>query len=55
MRPTMYICSVDQIPRQEELYDFKTKTRYNNVILFPEGADRIFSEILDNAVDAMLY
>lgn len=36
------------------MYDFKTKTRYNNVILFPEGAETIFLEILDNAVDAIL-
>lgn len=54
MRPTMYIGSIDQIPRQEELYDFKTKTKYNEIIYFPEGAENIFVEILDNAIDAIL-
>lgn len=54
MRPTMYIGSIDQIPRQEELYNLKTNIKYNDVISFPEGAENIFLEILDNAIDAIL-
>jgi DNA topoisomerase-2 len=53
-RPGIYIGSTDQIPRQKELYDLKNKIKYNEVISFPEGAEQIFLEILDNAVDAIL-
>lgn len=55
MRPNMYIGSIDQVPRREELYDLKTKTKYNDIISFPKGAENIFLEILDNAVDAILF
>lgn len=36
------------------MYDVKTKTRYNDIICFPEGPEYIFLEILDNAVEAVL-
>ena len=52
--PAMYVGSTNQIPQQKELYDLKTKTNYNDIILFPQGAEQIFLEILDNAVDAIL-
>lgn len=52
--PEWYIGSTDQIPRQEELYDFKTKIKYSDVISLPKGAEQIFLELLDNAVDAIL-
>jgi DNA topoisomerase-2 len=54
MHPRMYIGNTDQIARQEELYNLKTKTNYNDIITFPQGAEQIFLEILDNAIDAIL-
>lgn len=53
-RPALYIGSTDQIPRQKDLYDLKTNTDYNDIILFPEGAEQIYLEILDNALEAVL-
>lgn len=54
MRPEMYIGSDNQESRHVELYDLKSSNIYNDIISFPEGAERIYTEILNNAVEAIL-
>lgn len=53
-KPNMYIGSIHQLKRKERLLNLTSMKYYNDVIKLPEGMERIFIELLSNAIDNTL-
>ena len=53
-KPDTYIGSTSKLERHEFVYDLKTETMMKKNVMFPEGVENLFMELLTNASDNVL-